>query len=246
MAGVGQVLLHVKAGRQEAALAGTRSVRVLAHVQLAVGALRGEGRAHGGVVGGGDGDHVVDLAGLQLVHTNLGKLVRHTHHGGGAVLEGQPVVVLTHALKVGLSEHVTARRGVVGCRVVHGHGNIYGAAGARGNLVGNLAGVRVDGCSRHVLGQAELSAARNRVRGASLTRFHVDAHGCVDGDGLTCVAAADVVVLNLCALGGGGVAAADLHAGGAGVGLGVSVLDEFKVGTPNAGRLVVQGDGLVT
>ena len=245
VAGVGQVLLHVKAGRQEATLAGTRSVRVLARVNLAVGTLRGEGRAHGGVVGGGDGDHVVNLAGLQLVHTNLGKLVSQAHHRGSTVLESQPVVVLAHTLEVGLGEHVTARGGVVGRRVVHGHGNIYGAAGARGNLVGNLAGGLVDGCSRHVLGQAELSAARNRVRGASLTRFHVDAHGRLDGDGLASVAAAHGLVLNLRAGRGGGVAAADLHAGGAGVGLGVSILNELEVGTPNAGCLVVQGDGLV-
>ncbi len=55
----------------------------------------------------------------------------------------------------------------------------------------------------------------------------------------------NVVVLNLGALGGGRVAAANLHAGGAGVGLCVCILDELEVGAPDAGRLIVQGDGLV-
>ena len=122
VASVGQELLHVEAGGQEATLAGTRCVRVLGKVQLAVGTLRGEGGAHGGVVGGSNGDHVVDLAGLQLVHANLGELVGHAHDRGGAVLEGQPVVVLAHALEVGLGEHVAARGDVVGRRVVHCHG----------------------------------------------------------------------------------------------------------------------------
>ena len=244
--GVGQELLHVEAGGQEATLAGTRCIRVLGKVQLAVGTLRGEGGAHGGVVGGSNGDHVVDLAGLQLVHANLGELVGHAHDRGGAVLEGQPVVVLAHALEVGLGEHVAARGDVVGRRVVHCHGNIHGAAGSCRHLVGNLAGGLVDGRAGHVLGQAELGAARNRVRGAGVAGLHVDAYGGLDGHGLAGVAAAHGLVLNLGALGGGGVAAANLYAGGAGVGLGVGVLHELEVGAPDAGCLVVQGEGLVT
>ena len=246
VAGVCQVLFHVKACGQEAALASAGRVRVLAHVQLAVGALRGEGCSQRCVVSRGDGHHVVNLARLELVHTNLGELVRHTHHGGGAVLQGQPVVVLAHATEVRLSEHVTARGDLVDCRVVNRHGDVHGAAGACGNLVGNLAGALVDGRTGHVLRQAELRATSNRVGGAGVAGLRVNADGCLDGDGLTCVAAADVIVLNLGALGGGRVAAANLHAGGAGVGLCVCILDELEVGAPDAGRLVVQGDGLVT
>ena len=243
--GVTQVLFHVKVRGQEAALTCAGCVRVLAHVNLAVGTLRGEGCGQRRVVSGGDGHHVVDLAGLELVHTNLGELIRHAHHGGGAVLEGQPVVVFAHAAEVRLSEHVAARGHVVGCRVVNRNGDVHGTTGACGNLVGDNAGVRVDGRAGYVLCQAELRAASNRVGGAGIAGLRVDAHGCVDGDGLTCVAAADVVVLNLCALEGGYVAAAHLHAGGAGVGLCVCILDELEVGAPDAGRLVVEGDGLV-
>ena len=134
---------------------------------------------------------------------------------------------------------------MVGCRVVNRNGDVHGTAGACGNLVGDNAGVRVDGRAGYVLCQAELRAASNRVGGAGIAGLRVDAHGCVDGDGLTCVAAADVVVLNLCALGGGYVATANLHAGGAGVGLCVCILDELEVGAPDAGRLVIEGDGLV-
>ena len=245
VAGVCQVLFHVKACGQEATLTRAGCVRVLARVNLAVGTLRGEGGDQCSVVSRGDGHHVVDLAGLELVHTDLGELVRHTHHGGGAVLEGQPVVVFAHAAEVRLSEHVTAGGHVVDCRVVNRHGDVHGAAGAGGNLVGNLAGFFVDGRAGYVLCQAELRAASNRVGGAGIAGLRVDAHGCVDGDGLTCVAAANVVVLNLGALGGGGVAAANLHAGGAGVGLCVCILDELEVGAPDAGRFVVEGDGLV-
>ena len=245
MTGVTQVLFHVKVRGQEAALTGTGRVRVLAHVQLAVGTLRGEGGSQRRIVSRGDGHHVVDLACLELVHTNLGELIRQAHHGGGAVLEGQPVVVFAHAAEVRLSEHVTAGRHVVGRRVVNRNGDVHGAAGACGNLVGDNAGVRVDGCAGYVLCQAELRAASNRVGGAGIAGLRVDAHGCVDGDGLTCVAAADVVVLNLCALGGGYVAATYLHAGGAGVGLCVCILDELEVGAPDAGRFVVEGDGLI-
>ena len=246
VAGVCQVLFHVKACGQEAALARTGCVRVLVHVDLAVGALCREGGGQRCVVSRGDGHHVVDFACLELVHTNLGELVRQTHHGGGAVLEGQPVVVLAHALEVGLGEHVAARGDVVGRRVVHCHGNIHGAAGSCRHLVGNLAGGLVDGRAGHVLGQAELGAARDRVRGAGVAGLHVDAHGGLDGHGLTGVAAAHGLVLNLGALGGRCIAAANLYAGGAGVGLGVSVLHELEVGSPDAGRLVVQGEGLVT
>ena len=245
VAGVCQVLFHIKAGGQEATLTRAGCVRVLARVNLAVGILRGEGGDQCSVVSGGDGHHVVNLAGLELVHTDLGELVRHTHHGGGAVLEGQPVVVFAHAAEVRLSEHVTAGGHVVGCRVVNRNGDVHGTTGACGNLVGNLAGGLVDGRAGHVLCKAELRAASNRVGGAGVTGLHVDANGRLDGDGLTCIAAADVVVLNLGALGGGGVAAANLHAGGAGVGLCVCILDELEVGAPDAGRLVVQGDGLV-
>ena len=245
VAGVCQVLFHVKACGQEATLTCAGRVRVLAHVNLAVGTLRGEGGGQRRVVSGGDGHHVVDLAGLELVHTNLGELVRHTHHGGGAVLEGQPVVVFAHAAEVRLSEHVTAGGHVVGRRVVNRNGDVHGAAGACGNLVGNLAGGLVDGRAGHVLCQAELRTASNRVGGAGVAGLHVNADGRLDGDGLACVAAANVVVLNLGALGGGRVATADLHTGGAGVGLCVCILDELEVGAPDAGRLVVQGDGLV-
>ena len=245
VAGVCQVLFHIKACGQEATLTCAGCVRVLARVNLAVGTLRGEGGDQCSVVSRGDGHHVVDLAGLELVHTNLGELICQAHHGGGAVLEGQPVVVFAHAAEVRLSEHVTAGGHVVGCRVVNRNGNVHGAAGACGNLVGNLAGGLVDGRAGHVFCQAELRAASNRVGGAGVAGLRVDAHGCVDGDGLACVAAANVVVLNLGALGGGRVAAADLHTGGAGVGLCVCILDELEVGAPDAGRLVVQGDGLV-
>ena len=245
VAGVCQVLFHIKACGQEATLTCAGCVRVLARVNLAVGTLRGEGGDQCSVVSRGDGHHVVDLAGLELVHTNLGELVCHTHHGGGAVLEGQPVVVFAHAAEVRLSEHVTAGGHVVGCRVVNRHGNVHGAAGACGNLVGNLAGGLVDGRAGHVLCQAELRAASNRVGGAGVAGLRVNADGRLDGGGLAGVAAANVVVLNLGALGGGRVAAADLHTGGAGVGLCVCILDELEVGAPDAGRLVVQGDGLV-
>ena len=245
VAGVCQVLFHVKACGQEAALARTGCVRVLAQVNLAVGALRREGGGHRRVVSRGDGHHVVDLACLKLVHTDLGELVCQAHHGGGAVLEGQPVVVFAHAAEVRLSEHVTAGGHVVGRRVVNRNGDVHGAAGACGNLVGNLAGGLVDGRAGHVLCQAELRAASNRVGGAGIAGLRIDAHGRLDGDGLTRVAAANVVVLNLGALGGGCVAAAHLHAGRAGVGLCVCILDELEVGAPDAGRLVVQGDGLV-
>ena len=245
VAGVCQVLFHIKACGQEAALTGAGRVRVLAHVQLAVGALRGEGGGQRRIVSCGDGHHVVDLAGLELVHTNLGELVRHTHHGGGAVLEGQPVVVFAHAAEVRLSEHVAAGGHVVGRRVVNRNGDVHGTAGACGNLVGNLAGGLVDGRAGHVLCQAELRAASNRVGGAGVAGLRVNAHGRLDGDGLAGVAAANVVVLNLGALGGGRVAAAHLHAGGAGVGLCVCILDELEVGAPDAGRLVIEGDGLV-
>ena len=245
VAGVCQVLFHIKAGGQEATLTRAGCVRVLARVNLAVGILRGEGGDQCSVVSGGDGHHVVDLACLELVHTNLGELVCQTHHGGGAVLEGQPVVVFAHAAEVRLSEHVTAGGHVVGRRVVNRHGNVHGATGACGNLVGNLAGSLVDGRAGHVLCKAELRAASNRVGGAGVAGLHVNADGRLDGDGLACVAAANVVVLNLGALGGGRVAAADLHTGGAGVGLCVCILDELEVGAPDAGRLVVQGDGLV-
>ena len=245
VAGVCQVLFHVKACGQEATLTCAGRVRVLAHVQLAVGALRGEGGGQRRIVSRGDGHHVVDLACLELVHANLGELICQAHHGGGAVLEGQPVVVFAHAAEVRLSEHVTAGGNLVDCRVVNRHGNVHGAAGSCGNLVGNLAGGLVDGRAGHVFCQAELRAASNRVGGAGVAGLRVDAHGCVDGDGLTCVAAADVVVLNLCALGGGYVAATYLHAGGAGVGLCVCILDELEVGAPDAGCFVVEGDGLV-
>ena len=245
MAGVCQVLFHVKACGQEAALARTGCVRVLVHVDLAVGALCREGGGQRCVVSRGDGHHVVDLACLELVHTNLGELICQAHHGGGAVLEGQPVVVFAHAAEVRLSEHVAAGGHVVGRRVVNRNGDVHGTAGTSRDLVGNHAGVRVDGRAGHVLCQAELRATSNRVGGAGVAGLRVDAHGCVDGDGLACVAAADVVVLNLCALGGGDVAAAHLHAGGAGVGLCVCILDELEVGAPDAGRLVVEGDGLV-
>ena len=245
VAGVCQVLFHIKACGQEATLTRAGCVRVLARVNLAVGTLRGEGGDQCSVVSRGDGHHVVDLAGLKLVHTNLGELICQAHHGGGAVLEGQPVVVFAHAAEVRLSEHVTTGGHVVGCRVVNRHGNVHGAAGACGNLVGNLAGGLVDGRAGHVLCQAELRTASNRVGGAGVAGLHVNADGRLDGDGLACVAAANVVVLNLGALGGGRVAAADLHTGGAGVGLCVCILDELEVGAPDAGRLVVQGDGLV-
>ena len=245
VAGVCQVLFHIKACGQEATLTCAGCVRVLAHVQLAVGALRGEGGSQRRIVSRGDGHHVVDLACLELVHTDLGELICQAHHGGGAVLEGQPVVVFAHAAEVRLSEHVAARGHVVGCRVVNRNGDVHGTAGACGNLVGDNAGVRVDGRAGYVLCQAELRAASNRVGGAGIAGLRVDAHGCVDGDGLTCVAAADVVVLNLCALGGGYVAAAHLYTGGAGVGLCVCILDELEVGAPDAGRFVVEGDGLV-
>ncbi len=243
--GVTQVLFHVKVRGQEAALTGTGCVRVLTHVNLAVGALRREGGRQRGIVSGSNGDHMVDLAGLELVHTNLGELIRQAHHGGGAVLEGQPVVVFAHAAEVRLSEHVAAGGHVVGCRVVNRNGDVHGAAGACGNLVGNLAGGLVDGRAGHVLCKAELRAASNRVGGAGVAELHVNADGRLDGDGLTCVAAANVVVLNLCALGGGYVATANLHTGGAGVGLCVCILDELEVGAPDAGRLVIEGDGLV-
>ena len=243
--GVTQVLFHVKVRGQEAALTGTGCVRVLTHVNLAVGALRREGGRQRGIVSGSNGDHMVDLAGLELVHTNLGELIRQAHHGGGAVLEGQPVVVFAHAAEVRLSEHVAAGGHVVGCRVVNRNGDVHGTAGACGNLVGDNAGVRVDGRAGYVLCQAELRAASNRVGGAGVAGLRVDAHGCVDGDGLTCVAAADIVVLNLGAGRGGCVAATYLHAGGAGVGLCVCILDELEVGAPDAGRLVIEGDGLV-
>ena len=134
---------------------------------------------------------------------------------------------------------------MVGRRVVNRNGDVHGTAGACRDLVGNHAGVRVDGRAGHVLCQAELRATSNRVGGAGVAGLRVDAHGCVDGDGLTCVAAANVVVLNLGALGGGRVAAANLHAGGAGVGLCVCILDELEVGAPDAGCLIVEGDGLV-
>ena len=245
MTGVTQVLFHVKVRGQEAALTGTGCVRVLTHVNLAVGALRREGGRQRGIVSGSNGDHMVDLAGLELVHTNLGELIRQAHHGGGAVLEGQPVVVFAHAAEVRLSEHVAAGGHVVGCRVVNRNGDVHGTAGACGNLVGDNAGVRVDGRAGYVLCQAELRAASNRVGGAGVAGLRVDAHGCVDGDGLTCVAAADIVVLNLGAGRGGCVAATYLHAGGAGVGLCVCILDELEVGAPDAGRLVIEGDGLV-
>ena len=245
VAGVCQVLFHIKACGQEATLTCAGCVRVLARVNLAVGTLRGEGGDQCSVVSRGDGHHVVDLAGLELVHTDLGELVRHTHHGGGAVLEGQPVVVFAHAAEVRLSEHVTAGGHVVGRRVVNRNGDVHGTAGACGNLVGNDAGVRVDGRAGYVLCQAELRAASNRVGGAGVAGLRIDADGRLDGDGLACVAAANVVVLNLGALGGGGVAAANLHAGGAGVGLCVCILDELEVGAPDAGCLVVEGDGLV-
>ena len=245
VAGVCQVLFHVKACGQEAALTRARCVRVLAQVNLAVGALRREGSGHRRVVSRGDGHHVVDLACLKLVHTDLGELVCHAHHGGCAVLEGQPVVVFAHAAEVRLSEHVAAGGHVVGRRVVNRNGDVHGAAGACRDLVGNHAGGFVDGRAGHVLCQAELRAASNRVGGAGVAGLRVDAHGRLDGDGLTRVAAADVVVLNLGALGGGCVAAAYLHAGGAGVGLCVCILDELEVGAPDAGRFVVEGDGLV-
>ena len=245
VAGVCQVLFHVKACGKEAALTRAGCIRVLARVNLAVGALRGEGGDQRRIVSRSNGHHVVDLARLELVHTNLGELVRHTHHGGGAVLEGQPVVVLAHAAEVRLSEHVTARGYVVGCRVVDRHGDVHGATGASGNLVGNLAGALVDGRAGHVLRQAELRAASNRVGGAGVAGLRINADGRLDSDGLTCVATANVVVLNLGTLGGGRVAAANLHAGGAGVGLCVCILDELEVGAPNAGRLIVQGNGLV-
>ena len=245
MAGVCQVLFHVKACGQEAALARTGCVRVLVHVDLAVGALCREGGGQRCVVSRGDGHHVVDLACLELIHANLGELICQAHHGGGAVLEGQPVVVFAHAAEVRLSEHVAAGGHVVGRRVVNRNGDVHGTLGACRDLVGNHAGVRVDGRTGHVLCQAELRATSNRVGGAGVAGLRVDAHGCVDGDGLACVAAADVVVLNLCALGGGDVAAAHLHAGGAGVGLRVCILDELEVGAPDAGCFVVEGDGLV-
>ena len=245
VAGVCQVLFHVKACGQEAALARTGCVRVLAQVNLAVGALRREGGGHRCVISRGDGHHVVDLACLELVHTNLGELICQAHHGGGAVLEGQPVVVLAHAAEVRLSEHVATGGHVVGRRVINRNGDVHGAAGACRNLVGDLAGGFVDGRAGYVLCQAELRTASNRVGGAGIAGLRIDAHGCLNGDGLTRVAAADVVVLNLGALGGGCVTAAHLHAGGAGVGLCVCILDELEVGAPDAGRLVVQGDGLV-
>ena len=243
--GVAQVLFHVKVCGQEAALTRTGCVRVLAHVNLAVGALRREGGGQRGIVSGSNGDHVVDLACFELVHTNLGELVCQAHHGGGAVLEGQPVVVFAHAAEVRLSEHVAAGGHVVGRRVVNRNGDVHGTLGACRDLVGNHSGVRVDGRAGHVLCQAELRAASNRVGGAGVAGLRVDAHGRANLHGLACVAAADVVVLNLCALGGGYVAAAHLHAGGAGVGLCVCILDELEVGAPNAGRLIVQGDRLV-
>ena len=243
--GVCQVLFHVKACGQEAALTRAGSIRVLAQVNLAVGALRGEGGGHRCIICCGDGHHVVDLACLELIHTNLGELVCHAHHRGGAVLKGQPVVIFAHATEVRLSEHVATGGHVVGCRVVNRNGDVHGAAGACGNLVGNLAGGLVDGRAGHVLCQAELRAASNRVGGTGVAGLRIDADGRLDGDSLTCVAAADVIVLNLGALGGGGVAATDLHAGGAGVGLCLCVLNELEVGAPDTGRLVVQGDGLV-